>query len=530
MALKFVDVHAMFVDDNCPRGLRCIATPNSNRCINLLDDNQLLNLRDLLHSTSEPISLGEVREVMDCLICAYHQRRRYDHKKKVDQAWQSEFPHLDLASPRSRSRYSLHSGRATPRRSIGSSPSTPTRQVLTPSSMATNGSVSLSPPLPLSNLDTHRMRSISAPTLVGERLLAGSDSSPAVYVNDVADYFDQAPPESPLANRRRPHSLTHASESRIEELDRQRQADSVTNSESVCEPEHTVTQQKYGMGLVPRRNPINGSEPAPIARQEQAKGERSPARSGRFENGEASKWAPWTIRSASLELLRQSIPHPKDKGSIYAIEVVHPQRTITKIGITYQSVGDRLKQISSQHKQSFNEGSMFHRSGIPALELERLERLVHSDLAYFQRNWLVPTNESHKTHHEYFEVDLKTAQETIDLWRSITRSIDLKPGTRPNDQWFASIGSDPELEVCASTESDSVQAWKRINENHDRRTNFWKQHLAPKYSIKTKLLHKAAWWICGSIVLWLRFDMNNQIWYMLLTTSLAWEAFEASRL
>ncbi|GAB7325607.1 hypothetical protein MBLNU13_g09596t2 [Cladosporium sp. NU13] len=51
---------------------------------------------------------------------------------------------------------------------------------------------------------------------------------------------------------------------------------------------------------------------------------------------------------------------------------------------------------------------------IPFAPLLRLEKLVHTDLKYFQRH--LSTKKNNRTQHEWFEVDFSEAKQTAEFW------------------------------------------------------------------------------------------------------------------
>ena len=480
MALTFGEVKELYADNNVPQGLKCIATPNGTRCDKDLSGDQILNLRDILNHALERMTLDEVRDVINCVICVDHQKgRNYRHKDKVQQKWNAEFPDLDFSRRRSRSRLSLSSGKSTPRRTSRSSVSPSHASTgRTPSSTRIGISTWLGEPPPQLQLGSRHMRSASAPeSRVFDQPEAVSASSPAIHINDSIAELEEDGPESPLATRGRPQNPNPF----------------INQTEAFAE----------GTDHSPRQRPASGSslqarrelrEPVRTPEVEQA---APPSTSG-FENGEASAWAPWTIRSEVQDLVLLSMPHPDLQGSIYVVQVRNTERSIVKIGITYQQYKTRIGQVAQQHQQSFNMDTAFHRPGIPSLQLERLEKLVHADLAYYQRNWRVRTDRSFKTHHEYFEVDMKVAQLTVDLWRDIIDNLGLKAGVTLDRSLFKSLNADPDTGVHASNDADPATTWRRLNEDDNRRMELWRKHLLRR----SHLVVRVIWWALGGFIMW----------------------------
>lgn len=194
-----------------------------------------------------------------------------------------------------------------------------------------------------------------------------------------------------------------------------------------------------------------------------------------FSAGESSTWAPWKLRAEVLELLWEPLPDPNSKGSIYAVEVVGTP--YVKIGITTRDVSERLKEIQKRHGQNLRIGSKDFKDNIPLLQLYRLERLVHADLAFFQRNLTVQRTTQRRTHREYFQIDLATAMETICLWLKIMQTIGLDAGTEIDPHikssvrdWIRDIDTPP---VGASP--GDYEPWKTVNTDHEQRHKMWSQ-------------------------------------------------------
>jgi hypothetical protein len=168
---------------------------------------------------------------------------------------------------------------------------------------------------------------------------------------------------------------------------------------------------------------------------------------------------------------------PESKGSIYAVEVA--DTPYVKIGITTRKkVSIRLEEIEATHEQRLRISSAKKIGGIPLLELYRLEKLVHADLAFFQRTLTVQKATHRRTHREYFKVDLATAERTIRMWLMIMKSIGLESGTETDlsikDSVEDSIRDIDAPPAGASPADNNEWWWKTVNTNHEQRLKIWR--------------------------------------------------------
>ena len=201
-----------------------------------------------------------------------------------------------------------------------------------------------------------------------------------------------------------------------------------------------------------------------------------------FNDGEASRWDPHDISTGVYDLLGQALPTQDTVGKIYAA-IVEPvdgcnRRQIVKIGQTTRNVDRRLGEIEKQHKIKFGKRRTW--PNIPYLQLLRLERVIHADLAYFQRDLLVRTGNTVRTHHEYFEISLETAMNTIRFWSEKFQQIGLVPGRVVAVQALPVIQGANTRSLDESLESlgqhlDEEERWKQCNEQHKFRQDAWRE-------------------------------------------------------
>jgi hypothetical protein len=193
-----------------------------------------------------------------------------------------------------------------------------------------------------------------------------------------------------------------------------------------------------------------------------------------FKEGEGSTWAPSTLHSEVLRLLWEPIPSPTSKGSIYAVEVIGTP--YVKIGVTTRRVQTRLNEINGRHGQRLNIVGRRVEHDIPFLQLYRLEALVHADLAFYQRNLVIREHTQRRTHREYFEIDIATAQKTIRTWWSIMQTIGLEPGTEIDQTIKEAVRESvhkTEIQRVVAHQTEREQ-WRTVNADDEERVNMWR--------------------------------------------------------
>jgi hypothetical protein len=219
--------------------------------------------------------------------------------------------------------------------------------------------------------------------------------------------------------------------------------------------------------------------PDHVTNQAEPKSPTPPPRDDRFSPGEASKWSPGTINSDVLDVFFDPLPRADEKGLIYAMKVnTDGPVPIVKIGITTRTVKQRAKEIAEQRKCSLDLREKYMLSGIPILELKRLEALVHAALAFHQRDLKDAHGGRFKTHDEYFEVDIDAAKQTIDFWYKAMRDVGLKPGRKIDEKIISEIRGSPALAADVSltaATNDGGEIWRLVNSDHVRRDKLWRE-------------------------------------------------------
>jgi hypothetical protein len=128
---------------------------------------------------------------------------------------------------------------------------------------------------------------------------------------------------------------------------------------------------------------------------------------------------------------------------------------------------------------------------VPYAVLLRLEEIVHTDLAYFQRD--LPLKKKTRAQHEWFEIDFNIAVRTAEFWLDKIST----PGT--------SLGENNQV-----TDDEKEQTnWSDIHRDHERRFRIWEMSAdtPSKPSLWDGL--QSAWhkfgmlWVGGWIVIFL---------------------------
>jgi hypothetical protein len=188
----------------------------------------------------------------------------------------------------------------------------------------------------------------------------------------------------------------------------------------------------------------------------------------RFVKGEGSAWAPWKVRQEVSSLFTASLPTQKTSGCLYLLQ--DESLRYVKIGYTLGKWEERRSDIMSKAGIKLDQNSTHTIGRIPFAPLLRLEKLVHTDLKYFQRH--LPTKKNNRTQHEWFEVDFSEAKQTADFWFA---KISLPGGYLHRD---SQIDGDDE-------EEKDKDKWCAIHNDHNKRRKIWETaiRLPPKPTI-----------------------------------------------
>lgn len=201
-----------------------------------------------------------------------------------------------------------------------------------------------------------------------------------------------------------------------------------------------------------------------------------------FTRGIGSRSAPWTLCREVLELLWEPLPEKSKKyehgGSIYVAPVATPHYGIVKIGITSKKTNERVRRISNEHGVRFDTNKTFFELNIPGPLLERLEKLVHKSLAFWQRDLISSRSGQQRVHAEYFEIDLVSACKTIYLWLEIAKVTGLASGQTIHPELKKAVQAHPDMgSIFHATENGLLEAdqWGHINKDYQACILLWRQ-------------------------------------------------------
>jgi hypothetical protein len=208
-----------------------------------------------------------------------------------------------------------------------------------------------------------------------------------------------------------------------------------------------------------------------------------------FTEGMGTTWAPKKVRQEVIELFNTSLPTQKTVGILYLLKAERSGHV--KIGYTLGNWKERKSDIAKKSGILLDVNRSHTIQNIPYAVLLRLEEIVHTDLAYFQRD--LPLKKKTRAQHEWFEIDFDVAVKTAEFWLDkISR-----PGT--------SLGENNQV---AHDEKEQTN-WPNIHRDHERRFRIWEMstNSPPKPNLWDGL--QSAWqkfgmlWVGGWIVIFL---------------------------
>lgn len=142
--------------------------------------------------------------------------------------------------------------------------------------------------------------------------------------------------------------------------------------------------------------------------------QKSSPSSKMFSEGEGSKLSPNDIQNDVLEVLNSPLATARTRGLLYIFKDSKTNGRFVKIGITTDTLQNRRRGIESTSGRTLED--YWHSRRISYPQLDRLEKLVHTDLKYFQRNLALNKKRSQ---HEWFELDAEKARETAAFWYKV---------------------------------------------------------------------------------------------------------------
>jgi hypothetical protein len=172
-----------------------------------------------------------------------------------------------------------------------------------------------------------------------------------------------------------------------------------------------------------------------------------------FTEGVGTTWAPKKVRQEVIELFNTSLPTQKTVGILYLLKAEYSGHV--KIGYTLGNWKERKSDIANKSGIVLDVNTSHAIQNIPYAVLLRLEEIVHTDLAYFQRD--LPLKKRTRAQHEWFEIDFDVAVRTAEFWLGKIST----PGT--------SLG-----EINQVTDDEKEQTnWPNIHRDHERRFRIW---------------------------------------------------------
>ncbi|KAK5117917.1 hypothetical protein LTR85_008691 [Meristemomyces frigidus] len=469
---SFFDLHAAVTQADARSTLRCIAGAHGWRCSNGIDTDQSDSARDIFRRGIHPPDLKQVRDIIACLVCVEHQRGDYTHKNNIEKKWQDQLPSLDFRLRRSPSRYSLVSGKPAASRRGSSASATPTRKGRHASNATSIGE------------DVFLRTPERAPRCASEPVISATlGMSPEIVVHTADRPHDRAEPASPLQS---PPGRTMP----------------VGSADSM--PGLAVEAALVSRPLTPPPPP-NASLDETTGPPSRTKRRRVSSSAEGFSAGDCSTWAIWTLRTEVRALVLDPLPKPNDRGCIYVVQDIDTRKHV-KIGMTMRPFRTRLAEIARGHQRSLDEANAWHLPGIPYIQLLRLEALVHADLAQYQRNLSVRNGGNKRTHREWFEVDVSTAQKTVRMWWDIMRNIGIKPGVELEPAVCEALNSSPafDVDMAGEANADGGRSEADPQAEHTERMKTWTELLLSRpQSAGIWGSSSVARWILGCALLWI---------------------------
>ncbi|KAK4891214.1 hypothetical protein LTR27_010151 [Elasticomyces elasticus] len=218
-----------------------------------------------------------------------------------------------------------------------------------------------------------------------------------------------------------------------------------------------------------------------------------------YQRGESSTWTPETIHDDVCALISAPIPSPRQTGALCFYE--DPDSCHIKIGYTMDSPAKRFSTIKKRSKRDqLNKATRQFITGIPYLQLLRLEKLVHADLARYQRDLHIHIRTTNKwtTEREWFAVDIDHARKTANFWLNFIRKNRIEPGTEISDEMRdALLPSDcaGDAAKVVTGQANAKDAWQAVHDSGEVRLLFWKKLLP-----MSRHQGRALLWAVGCVV------------------------------
>lgn len=452
----FSETQTDFAQDN-ETIRKCFAHPHGTRCTQSLQPERQSKAMSLMEKDAVQLDRAEVLSIITLLICEACQRAyRYDYKNRIVEKWQLELLCLNSMTTNDEWRedpYSLARIRTPSSTSRRTSAAVSRRSDITPS--LSQQSTHSESPLDTSRLSPtpaprrpHRTPSGTASTAMRPHLRPSLDTQQSVQMSEQVEVDPQE-----LADGLEPLAIAQAAGRPLRE------------PPTIGPPANLRPDQDEPMADADE--PMADAD-EPMADEEEPLQDRpstpaEPGTSSSFYPGDASKWSPRMIVDNVEIILTSEVP-PVNRGAIYAFQQSHGPHV--KIGYSTQSSAvARRQQIQRESNVTLDE-TVFH--WVPNIEMRlllRLEKLIHADLAYVQRKIKTRDGRGVRTiHHEWFEIDFKTAKQCIDFWYIVVHSQ-------------AQLAEVDRTVSKACFDHSDEHSRLRINNDHTCRLTFWRKYI-----------------------------------------------------
>ncbi|KAK4554484.1 hypothetical protein LTR86_008338 [Recurvomyces mirabilis] len=507
--LSFTSVKETLSGEAVPEIYVCIAVERNARCTRQIKLHDLALAIEFIRKDEATTNLKTTRSIIEWLVCPRHREytssginRHYT--RKIEAEWRHEFPLNYFAKPCSPAQPSrLGDTRASPRSST-----------------------------PDERCHDHVGRPMPSSTQ-SERSLAIRQSSHS---------------GSPLSRQQRSSSDSRALEASISNIVPQIVADHVGMDPFIIDDTREVQLPSTGplRDSQVREGPVTpqlGQTPeigsgqindclVPEARAEvnestvhtrgSSRRRSSPATRTGFEPGEMSKWAPQTTHDEMRDLLGQPLESAKAKGYLYIFPDVNKQ--YVKIGFTTGKLWDRFRKIEDSCKSvqplTLDFDSRRSLANIPYIQLLRLEKLVHTDLAHCHRYLHVKSKGRWRTQHEWFEIDPKSAYQTVEYWWDIMKSNEILPGRPLTENFQASLDTGADTVVATVARCMDVDdAWRLAHQNNELRLRKWRAILPDNSRVHHHWVGRK--WLVGCVLVFVLSNIGRLVswstWNMQMT-------------
>lgn len=441
-------------------GFQCIVMPRGRSCVNNIATDQMPHAKTVSQSCPDPPTVEYVRDLISCTMCDTHSQSDNYYKKVIEGQWEATFGTEFFSPRRSPSPYSRNCKRKTSLMARSCDSPGPRERSCSIASDRLAPSVVLTPP-PEGSKDTPRRLSapqVTAPSMNALRRHSNGSDSGDVFAETDEGVFDVSSPLRAQSRLRNDENSRGVRSSTVPEESNS----SSLSAEAPPIPDLGPPERTPNPKRVRRKRHIGDS-----------------VHDDGFHCGAAHAWAPWTIRAGVIELLEEPVPGPETAGQLFVVRVnTGDCQRYVKIGITHRAVKTRLEEVGAklcQQNVSLDMKSIKTTVKLPMMQITRLEKLVHADLAFFQRDLRIVKDKRISYGTEYFEISQEEAWHTVSMWIGIMERAGMLPGEDLDKEVKKGIhGCSVYLEAvdCSNQEAE-VEAWQHINQDHEKRKLVW---------------------------------------------------------